>query len=118
HPTYTQLPLSANEIRLLTIAPAAARSDPIICTLHETRLSSSTPNSFETISYTWGDASLSGDILVNGEALRIPASAVAAIRNVRTLDRERVVWIDSVCINQNDLAERGEQVTLMSRVYQ
>ena len=30
---------------------------------------------------------------------------------------ERVIWVDAICINQNDLAERKHQVELMASTY-
>jgi hypothetical protein len=30
---------------------------------------------------------------------------------------EFLLWVDSVCINQNDIRERGEQVLLMRKIY-
>ncbi|KAI1802000.1 HET-domain-containing protein [Daldinia bambusicola] len=40
-----------------------------------------------------------------------------AMRHLRYEDRSRVVWIDALCINQEDLAERGEQVKRMGLIY-
>jgi hypothetical protein len=36
---------------------------------------------------------------------------------VRLADRPRILWADAICINQNNDAERGNQVALMGRIY-
>jgi hypothetical protein len=36
---------------------------------------------------------------------------------LRDPDLPRVMWIDAVCINQNDLEERGDQVQIMALIY-
>jgi hypothetical protein len=33
-------------------------------------------------------------------------------------DQDKVLWIDALCINQPDVAERNEQVSKMKFVYQ
>jgi len=33
------------------------------------------------------------------------------------VSRSEFIWIDAICINQNDIDERNEQVSLMSRIY-
>ncbi|EME45912.1 hypothetical protein DOTSEDRAFT_51529 [Dothistroma septosporum NZE10] len=45
------------------------------------------------------------------------AGALAAVRRMRLRDRQRVYWIDAICINQHDLVEKGWQVASMGRVY-
>jgi hypothetical protein len=35
----------------------------------------------------------------------------------RRKDRDRVLWADTICINQADIAERGSQVTMMRDIY-
>jgi len=32
-------------------------------------------------------------------------------------DKKRVLWVDAICINQEDLAERNSQVLLTSQIY-
>lgn len=62
--------------------------------------------SYETISYCWGDAKKLATITANGRALPVPISSFSALRRVRLIDSFRTVWIDAVCINQNDIDQR------------
>lgn len=40
-----------------------------------------------------------------------------ALKNVRNHDGVRVLWVDALCINQNDVGERSKQVVLMKEIY-
>ncbi|KAK4445997.1 heterokaryon incompatibility protein-domain-containing protein [Podospora aff. communis PSN243] len=56
-------------------------------------------------------------IFLGNSVLPVTANCVAALKRVRFISKPRVVWIDAVCINQNDLDERGHQVRLMAEIY-
>lgn len=72
---------------------------------------------YETVSYCWGEASIRASILVNGRLMDVPASAEIVLSAIICDDKERVVWIDAVCINQDDINERGRQVSIMDNIY-
>ena len=110
------LPLSqkTRQIRLLTIL-AGQGNEPIVCSLRQVKLK--TLRTYETISYCWGDSEDQCTITVNGHSISVTANAGAALRRVRRPHASRVVWIDAVCINQQDREERGHQVAIMGDVY-
>ncbi|KAI2607924.1 HET-domain-containing protein [Hypoxylon sp. NC1633] len=109
-----------DNIRLLRLGKGAW-DDPLHGTLNSIPLNSST--GYEAISYTWGDER--GDItrsrcLFIGEswlALPITKNCEAALRRLRLPEKDRVLWIDAVCINQTNILERSHQVGLMHRIY-
>ena len=49
--------------------------------------------------------------------MRVTANAEAVLRRMRLPDQLRVLWIDSICINQEDKQERSQQVALMHEIY-
>ncbi|KAI1740178.1 HET-domain-containing protein [Xylaria scruposa] len=112
---YEPLERTQKEFRLLTIF--AGREEEAL----QLRLTHATLGdlavSYETISYCWGDASVRSFITVNGDVVDVPASAVAALKCMRKVKEPRIVWIDSVCINQADLDERAYQVGMMADIY-
>lgn len=74
------------------------------------------PGVYSALSYTWGRDPPSVPILVNGKATLVTDNLYLALlqfreRGIKTL------WVDFLCINQNDLAERASQVSLMRDVY-
>ncbi|KAK3325036.1 heterokaryon incompatibility, partial [Apodospora peruviana] len=73
---------------------------------------------YETLSYTWGDESERRDIMVNLKRQPITASLECALQQLRLRDKDRRLWIDSMCIDQDDDAERQHLVQLMRRIYQ
>jgi FAD/FMN-containing dehydrogenase len=40
-----------------------------------------------------------------------------ALRDLRYHEKDRVLWIDALCIDQNNNEERGEQVQQMGSIY-
>jgi hypothetical protein len=52
------------------------------------------------LSYTWGNPSLSDKIVINGKVLGITQSCADALRRMLKGKPERMIWVDSICINQ------------------
>jgi hypothetical protein len=108
----------ADSIRILVLHPSLNLSDPIICTIRPARLAESA-NAYEALSYTWEDITQKQAIkLHNGRReLLIGKNCCNALRRLRPTQKERLLWIDAICINQEDLTERARQVRLMNDVY-
>ncbi|KAK7981425.1 hypothetical protein PG988_003663 [Apiospora saccharicola] len=49
--------------------------------------------------------------------IAIRPNLAAALRQLRLPDKERRMWVDALCINQADIAERSSQVQLMHDIY-
>jgi hypothetical protein len=101
--------------RVFTLAPGAP-TDPLTGTIEE--MDTEHPVAFEALSYCWGWNTDQDIILCDGGELRIRANLGIALRRLRHKDKDRVLWIDQVCINQQDLVERSEQVKHMSLLYE
>lgn len=58
---------------------------------------------------------------MNGIAFEVGENLAAALVNIRGLEsageKPRALWIDAICINQSDIAERNRQVRLMPSIY-
>ncbi|RGP60616.1 hypothetical protein FSPOR_10583 [Fusarium sporotrichioides] len=123
---YTRaLDLARQEIRLLHVQPGAF-DDPINAYFSIASLGDETQNvDFHALSYCWGDLSEPDEIFLspnqtdtqNETSFSIGKSAAQAIRRLRVTNETLVIWIDAVCINQDDLEERAQQVTLMTQIY-
>ena len=107
-------PLQHNEIRLITLAPGKWR-DPIECNLQTVSLDDNP--TYEALSYVWGDASLRRWVYLKKSNFDVSKSLEVALRHLRHEDSERVMWIDAICINQSDDAEKSEQVKKMQLIY-
>ena len=56
-------------------------------------------------------------LTVRGKQLRITLALGDALRQIRLPKKRRVLWIDLLCIYQEDLDERTQQVQLMHSIY-
>jgi hypothetical protein len=113
---YRCLDRSRREIRLLILEPGSG-TDMIRCTLEHAFLDTTPQPLYETISYVCGDPSNKLPIILCGHGVQAMATSEAALRRMRLRDQPRTLWIDSICIDQNNTAERGHQVGMMYQIY-
>lgn len=112
---YSPIDRESDEIRLIILHPSSIREAEISCSLVRTSLST-TPQ-FEALSYEWGEKGGDQWILVNDLIVPIQKNLLQALHHVRLRDRERLLWIDALCINQLDKLEKNHQVKRMSQIY-
>ena len=74
--------------------------------------------SYEALSYEWGDPSNREEIVLSDIRFSITDNLAAALHNLRHERESRVLWVDAVCINQADIDERSQQVSIMASIYQ
>ncbi|KAF4965572.1 hypothetical protein FSARC_6657 [Fusarium sarcochroum] len=115
---YTTLDTNTSTIRLITLLPDAW-SEPIGCSLSETKLSSKQP--YKALSYAWNNGYSTSDVIyinVNDRAIPVSYNLYTALRRLRLPHASIQIWVDSLCINQDDVSERTQQVKLMRQIYQ
>jgi hypothetical protein len=112
---YNALNPNNDDFRLLEILPGKG-PDRIQCKLIQAPETLSLQ--YECISYRAGDPAEAMEIEVNGHPFNAFASLGAALHKIRQPDGSRVVWADQICINQNDVEERGSQVSKMKMFYE
>ncbi|KAI7380644.1 hypothetical protein KC336_g18965 [Hortaea werneckii] len=120
HSKYAYQPLDKEslQIRLLTVYPATDPSEvPVECSLWHANLGQEPKPEYETISYTWGQSKECKTVMLDDCPLNVPVSAERAIRRMRLQDQSRVLWIDAICINQDDKNEKNHQVGIMAEIY-
>lgn len=93
---YPELNLSASEIRVLDLAPAADEDDEICCTLKTVTLNEELV--YEALSYVWGDEPPSHEIFINSEPFQVRPNLFVALQRMRDASRSRTLWIDAICI--------------------
>jgi hypothetical protein len=102
-------------IRLLHLQPGSP-GEPVNCSLVHQNLYDK-PD-FEALSYCWGDAANPVRINIGEEYIDVTRNLHDALLKLRDKENSRTLWIDAICINQDDLAERSQQVTIMKQIYQ
>ncbi|KAK3335505.1 heterokaryon incompatibility protein-domain-containing protein [Cercophora scortea] len=106
--------LKPGEFRVLLLEPGKG-NDTVCCRLFVCRLSDEVP--YEALSYAWGDATKTRLIICDGQPLRVANNLYHALRSLRHVARPRLLWIDALCINQENVVERGHQVKEMRHIY-
>ena len=56
-------------------------------------------------------------MLLNGGSLAIGLNPDGALRQLRRSYSGRLLWVDALCINKEDVKERSQQVELMGKTY-
>ena len=78
---------------------------------------------YTALSYEWGEVEPQVDIIVNGRLLlirhnlRLFLGAIRARQRCGVLAKDLQLWIDAICIDQEDLSERNAQVSIMGTIY-
>lgn len=123
-PIYAPLDAASPSTRLLTIEPSVGAEDnKLSCSLAPVRLDEWPP--FVALSYVWGDTNVGSEtITVNGRPKSIGANLATALRFFRgnggqtsSPELPRHIWVDALCINQDDTAEKSVQVGHMDNIY-
>ncbi len=73
---------------------------------------------YDALSYVWGPPDLDAPLICDGQHCRITKNLHQALRRFRKPSKRLYIWVDAICINQNDAAERSEQVQLMKQIYE
>lgn len=98
----------------------------IFCQLKHVKLD--TKPVYVALSYAWGDPNKTKAIIVNGRRLDVTENLYDALREIeRRLDNVRefvnvpcpelLLWIDAICIDQANVAEKSTQVPRMRDIY-
>ena len=136
---YQTLPTSRS-IRVLSFRPAAAiveerlehlsnstttaeravrdpRAQAIHCELSVISLTG--PESFDALSYVWGNPAVNVQYMVCNESNPIPITfnLWTALHQIWEKWPHKILWVDVICINQVDIPERNRQVTMMGSIY-
>jgi hypothetical protein len=109
------LPLKVGCIRILHLE-AGANQAPIRIRLSQVYLDS--PPAYDALSYVWGPKESGFTITCDGRPKSVTRNLLNALPFLRLPDRERVLWVDALCIDQDNKEERNQQVGMMKDIYQ
>jgi hypothetical protein len=113
---YEPLNPTKHQIRIFTLLPSRDFDSALQGRLRVVDLDSSPP--YESLSYVWGvDPPLSPILNIDGFSFDISAHLANVLKHIRQPDTKRDLWIDAVCIEQNNNDEKDHQVTMMGHIY-
>lgn len=111
--------LQENEIRILEIIPGIERDD-IHCRLKYIKLDGKTE--YSALSYTWGyPRKRKSQVIIDGHPMEVTENCKLALQELRKEamieSTTQMIWIDALCINQNNNSERTQQILVMRDIY-
>lgn len=112
-------PLPKDCIRLLQLLPSESGNKPRL------KLIDNVPYlqgevKYTALSYCWGDPTDTLPATVNGQEFKITRNLHEALVPITSHHTDLVgthLWVDSICINQQDEEEKGHQVAQMWRIF-
>jgi len=119
------LSLGPSDIRVLRLHRGSGQDDEITCTLERRYFPplSTTSNrrpglDCMALSYTWGDTAKNlRKILCNGDDFIVTKNLYSALYHLRSSHSDSFLWIDAVCVDQNNSSEKATQVQRMGEIY-
>jgi hypothetical protein len=119
---YHVLP-SKDGIRLLHLYPSQNPSVPDgeevpYCKLEQYELYYASRPPYEVLSYSWGSPRRDTFINCDGFKLFVTQNCRHALQQLsRLIDEPKVLWVDAICIDQEDIVERSAQVCRMHDIF-
>ena len=104
-----------DSIRLLTIVAGTSES-ALQCDLVVEQVSH-VEGSFDALSYTWDGDIDSQLVSINGHEVAVRRNLFSFLYSLRSHRDDVVVWVDAICIDQNNGQERSHQVQMMQSIY-
>jgi hypothetical protein len=117
---YSPLIYPHSEIRLVHLlprqAPQGSQPQGIRCEIETVSLADCPE--YTALSYAWGDPSRTSLLIIDDKISHITESVEAALLHLQHEADTIILWIDQLCINQDDDVEKSDQVQLMKTIYQ
>ena len=111
---YNPLP-TIQAIRLLHLNPGAG-NEPLVASLETYTIQNAPP--YEAMSYAWGNPSPTLNITVDGFAFPIRSNLHRGLLRVRNESTMRTLWTDAICIDQANIQERSQQVSIIGLIFE
>jgi hypothetical protein len=127
---YTALDNSKSEIRLLNLQPRCSTQPDYLLAessvqagpdqLHGSLRVASLDDKpqYTALSYVWGDANDTLPIFLDGLEFKARKNLIDALTHIQDDNEAVTLWVDAVCINQEDAVEKTAQISQMLRIYQ
>ncbi|KAG8670443.1 hypothetical protein FPOAC1_009857 [Fusarium poae] len=75
------------------------------------------PPPFVALSYVWGDLADTLPLRVGGQIIQATRNLHDILDSLQASNYPQKLWIDALCINQDDFEERASQVAMMGDIY-
>lgn len=109
------LPTASKCIRVLDVHSKKARAESIKGSLRVINLEDAP--CFTSLSYVWGASKPHTVISCDGLDVEVTPNCLAALQHLQKKLGQFTIWIDAICINQDDVDEKSRQIPLMGDIY-
>lgn len=116
---YHPLSVTSPSIRCVRLLPTSETGE-LNLTIQEHSLEAAA-GQYEAISYTWGTDEPSHPIRLNGKLMILRRNIWNFLKHYQTIGTSSPtlgLWIDSICINQDNVEEKNVQVKQMRQTFQ
>ncbi|KAE9376366.1 HET-domain-containing protein [Stipitochalara longipes BDJ] len=115
---HTSISLQGPALRLVRLLRGIPL-DSIRCEIFDAWLTESEGGiiPYQALSYTWGSTENAAEIIIKDCKMSVTENLHSALLHLRLEDIDRILWIDAICINQENLQERAHQVQQMGDIY-
>ena len=112
---YPAIPCTeSSHIRLVQLKPGR-RNEEVSVEIVPVLFDEAPP--YEAISYAWGEVDVVESVSVNGVKCQIPVNLLAFFRQRRSMPKQSPLWIDALCIDQTNPADKKAQIMHMAQIY-
>jgi hypothetical protein len=122
---YVYRPLDPLNIRILHLQPGEPHDSIFIEVSHE-KLDAKTIDDYHALSWQWGTEKETAPIRIKNKDSKdsdvqvwyTKPNLVVALKRLRWNDKIRRLWVDAICINQDELdKEKANQIAIMNQIY-
>jgi hypothetical protein len=112
---FTHQALDSGSIRLLYLLPVETGDQLQGVIIH---VPYESPGEYRALSYVWGADRRTKELLTPDGTLQITFSLNKALQGLRHREKPIMLWVDAICINQKDNAEKAQQIRLLPKIFQ
>ncbi|RDL32373.1 uncharacterized protein BP5553_08829 [Venustampulla echinocandica] len=102
--------LTESDESLNSTRPTIKKRCDLLCTTLQFQAQEEINCSYTALPYVWGDATDTTLVLIGGKALFITKSLDCALKHLRDKRQIVYIWVDAICINQNEIEAQNQQV--------
>lgn len=111
---YTYKNMAEGHIRLLSLLPGAG-DDELRGVIYHLPIHGA--GKYRAVSYVWGEVKWTHSMWTPEGTILMTKSLHSALRWLRNSKEPMVLWVDAVCINQSDGADKARQIRLLPLIF-
>ena len=101
---YEQLPLNESQTRVLRLHSHLPNVTLVSCSLEVMTLDPEPSMVYTVLSYVWGDACVTEDIILNVVSFAVTYNLASALKQIQKCFGEVLLWADAICTRLSDTA--------------